>query len=139
MTNNLPDPQSIDLGEDAPPKIELEDARPPEFSDEALALRFSAKHADDLCYVAAWSRWHRFDGTRWKVDDTLHAFDLARAVCRAASSQAGDKRIRAALASAKTVAAVERLTKADRRHAATVAQWDAGDWLLNTKGSNDDD
>ena len=32
---------------------------------------------------------------------------------------------RLAIASAKTVAAVERLAKADRRHAATVDQWDA--------------
>ncbi len=36
------------------------------------------------------------------------------------------------IASAKTVAAVERLAKADRRHAATVDQWDAMPWLLNT-------
>lgn len=37
-----------------------------------------------------------------------------------------------ALASAKTVAAVERLARADRRVAATVDQWDADPWLLNT-------
>ena len=37
-----------------------------------------------------------------------------------------------AVASAKTVAAVERLAKADRRLAATAAQWDANGWLLNT-------
>jgi hypothetical protein len=34
--------------------------------------------------------------------------------------------------SAKTVAAVERLAKADRRLAATVSQWDADLWQLNT-------
>ena len=39
-----------------------------------------------------------------------------------------------AIASAKTVAAVERLAKADRRIAATVDQWDADPWLLNTPG-----
>lgn len=39
-----------------------------------------------------------------------------------------------AVASAKTVAAVVRLAKADRRHAATVDQWDADPWLLNTPG-----
>ena len=37
-----------------------------------------------------------------------------------------------ALASAKTVAAVERLAKSDRRLAATIEQWDADPWLLNT-------
>ena len=37
-----------------------------------------------------------------------------------------------AIASAKTVAAVERLALADRRIAATVDQWDPDPWLLNT-------
>ena len=36
------------------------------------------------------------------------------------------------LASAKTVAAVEKLAKSDRRLAATVDQWDADPWVLNT-------
>jgi putative DNA primase/helicase len=36
------------------------------------------------------------------------------------------------LASAKTVAAVERLAKADQRLAAAIDQWDADPWLLNT-------
>ena len=36
---------------------ELEEPRPPAFSDEALALRFAELHADDLRYVAAWGKW----------------------------------------------------------------------------------
>ena len=43
-------------------------------------------------------------------------------------------RIAKALASAKTVAAVERLAKADSRLAATSEQWDPDLWLLNTPG-----
>jgi putative DNA primase/helicase len=39
-----------------------------------------------------------------------------------------------AVASAKTVAAVERLAKADRATAASIEQWDTDDWLLNTPG-----
>ena len=42
------------------------------------------------------------------------------------------------LASARTVAAVERLAKADRRLAATVDQWDADPWLFNTPGGTID-
>jgi putative DNA primase/helicase len=38
----------------------------------------------------------------------------------------------AAIASAKTVAAVERLARADRRLAAMIDQFDADPWLLNT-------
>ena len=107
-------------------------ARAPAFSEEALALRFAEVHERDLRYVAPWNRWLRFDGKRWNFDDTLLAFDLARKVCREAASACKNRKISAMLASAKTVAAVERLAKADRRIAATVDQWDADPWLLNT-------
>jgi putative DNA primase/helicase len=68
----------------------------------------------------------------WREDATMLAFDMARAVCRQAAAEAPTSRLGAAIASAKTVAAIERLAKADRRHAATVEQWDADPWLLNT-------
>jgi putative DNA primase/helicase len=112
-------------------KDEAHEARTPEFSDEALALRFAERHAAALCYVAAWSRWLSFDGKQWSFDSTLLAFDRSRQICReAAASRKG--KIAAQLASAKTVAAVERLAKADRRLAATVDQWDTDLFVLNT-------
>jgi putative DNA primase/helicase len=110
------------------------EARPPEFSDETLALRFTARHHKELRYVAAWSQWLIADGVCWRADKTMKAFDLARAICREASSECPDDRLAPALASAKTVAAVERLAKADRQHAATADQWDLDPWALNTPG-----
>ena len=104
------------------------------FSDEALALRFAAQNADTLRYVAAWSRWLIWTGTHWQFDETLKAFDLSRDVCRAAAGECNKRKLSSAIASAKTVAAVERLAKADRRIAATVDQWDADPWQLNTPG-----
>jgi len=64
----------------------------------------------------------------------LHVFDLARAICRAASAENchTERPIATRLASKATSAAVERLAAADRRHAATTAQWDTDPWLLNT-------
>ncbi len=107
---------------------------PPQFSEEALALRFSRKYEGELRYVAGWGRWMCWDGTRWREDDTLAVFDRCRAICRRASSECGDAQERAAvkIAAAQTVAAIERLARADRRHAATVDQWDADPSLLNT-------
>jgi putative DNA primase/helicase len=106
--------------------------RPPVFSDEALALRFAERHAGDLRYVAAWSKWLRWTGAVWQFDDTLGAFDLARIICREAAAECNKGRVAAGIASAKTVAAIERLARADRRLAATIDQWDADPWLLNT-------
>lgn len=112
--------------------VEVIEPRPPAYSDEALALRFAEKHADDLRYVAAWGKWLSWTGTHWQFDDTLRAFDLARAICRDAAAACNKSKIAATLASAKTVAAVERLAKSDRRIAATIDQWDSDPWLLNT-------
>lgn len=105
---------------------------PPAFSDEALALRFAERHRNDLRYVAAWGRWLAWDGKRWLFDDTLAAFDRARKICREAAAECNKGKVASTLASAKTVAAVERLAKADRRLAATVDQWDTDPWSLNT-------
>jgi putative DNA primase/helicase len=114
--------------------LEIADARPPEFSDEALAVRFSAKHGGTARFVADWGKWLLWTGSFWTFDGTMRAFDLARAICRVASVEvAPDKtKLAATIASAKTVAAVISLARADRRHAAVVNQWDADPWLLNT-------
>lgn len=103
-------------------------------SDDAIAAAFARRHESDLRHVAAWGRWLQWDGMRWRVDDTLAAYDLARGVCREAAAEADNKDRPTKLASAQTVAAVERLARADRRLAATVAQWDADPWKLNTPG-----
>jgi putative DNA primase/helicase len=106
----------------------------PSFSDDALSLRFSERHANDLRYVAVWNKWLRWDGMRWQNDDTLATFDRVRLICREYARQCNKPKIAAMVASAKTIAAVERLGKSDRRAAATVEQWDADPWLLNTPG-----
>ena len=110
----------------------VEDVRPPTFSDDALALRFTARHGIELRYVAAWSRWLIWDETRWQFDETLRAFSMAREICRTAASECNKAKISSMLASAKTIAAVERLARADRCHAATVDQWDADAWRINS-------
>lgn len=114
-------------------KIDSDDCAPA-FSEEALALRFAERYEGNLRYVAAWNKWLRYDGKRWKFDDTLYALNLARKICREAASQSESSKTATMLASAKTVAAIERLVKADRRLAATVDQWDTDLWLLNTPG-----
>lgn len=118
-------------------KLDVADARPPEYSDKSLALRFSQKHADKARHVAAWGKWLLWTGTHWQFNSTMRAFDMARIICRVASAEISDTKavkLAAAVASAKTVAAIVSLARADRRHAATVEQWDTDPWLLNTPG-----
>ena len=106
--------------------------RAPEFSDEAIALRFAKRHKSSLRFVNKWGHWLHFDGRLWLHDDTLFVFDLVRQICREAANECDKPNVRAAIASAKTVAAVERLARSDRTLAATHEQWDADPWLLNT-------
>jgi len=105
----------------------------PAFSDDALAQRLADRHADDTRYVAAWGQWFGHNGKVWQQDGTLHAYDEARKICRAASAECnGTEAEKKGLASAKTVAAVVSLARSDRRMAATIDQWDADPWVLNT-------
>lgn len=106
----------------------------PDFSDEDLASRFSAKHAAALRYVASWGKWLIREPHKWRLDDTLHIFDLARAACREAARECNEGEMARRVAAAATVSAVERLARADRRHAATSDQFDADAWALNTPG-----
>ena len=71
---------------------------------------------------------------RWAVDKTLLATDQARDLCRRAANASADPRGTATLGAARTIIAVERLARTDRRLAASAEQWDADPWLLNTPG-----
>jgi P4 family phage/plasmid primase-like protien len=95
-------------------------------SEDAMALMFAERHGDALRYVASWGKWMAFNGVCWQPDSTLHAFDHAREICREAADASG----KSGLKSAKTVAAVEKLSRSDRRLAATAEQWDATPMLL---------
>ena len=114
--------------------VAADEAVPPDCTDEALALKFADQHAETSRYVAAWGKWLSFTGMHWEPDKTLATFNLARTICRNASATCTDVRIAARVASAATVSATEKLARADRRHAATVEQWDSEDWVLNTPG-----
>ena len=109
---------------------------PPEYSDEALANRFTARHRDDLKFVQTWGRWLVWDGKRWQLDETLLVADHARTLARDASSEIlennGSLKLANGAASAKTISAIERLARADRQHAAQTGDWDLDPWLLNT-------
>lgn len=120
-----------------------DDDAPPAYSEDAIASEFSLAHADDRRFVATWNSWLSWSGTRWMQDRTVSVFEDARQVCRAAAVRVANdaalpettrRKWPVVLASAKTVAAVERLARSDPRHSATAEQWDADPMLLNTPG-----
>jgi putative DNA primase/helicase len=113
----------------------------PQFSEDAMALEFTERHADHVRYVAQWKRWFRFDGRRWVHDNKMQVYNLARMICRdtaALAQQVQTNRNRSGeakkIANSKTRAGVVSLASDDQRLAATIDQWDADPWLLNTPG-----
>ncbi len=104
---------------------------PPEFSDDALALEFVARHGAGLRWTPGLD-WMRDTGTHWRPDDELHRYDLARGVCRAAAVLADKPAEQKRLAAASTVNAVLMMARADRRVVVPADAWDADPLMLNT-------
>ena len=109
------------------------EAQPPALSDEDLALRFAAQNASRLRYVHAWKRWFEWTGSRWRYDATRYAEDLARKLCRKASTT--DVKI----ASRAKVMAIADLAQTDRRLALSNESWDSDDTALNLGDEDDND
>jgi putative DNA primase/helicase len=117
-----------------PPADEIGDdgILPPEFSEEALALKMASRHVDTLRYVSLWGKYFIWTGKYWRADEKREAFNLARSICREAAMIVPKEGLARTVASAKTRAAVLALTGEDKRIAMSFDQWDADPWLLNT-------
>ncbi len=106
----------------------------PANSEEDLALQFARERRSDARFVAEWGTWYRMQGHKWAADKTLETVHDARLVCRGAANRCQDAKTADDLASARTVANVERLARSDRALAATTDQWDRDTLILNTPG-----
>lgn len=115
----------------------------PAHSEDALALRFTSAHENDLRYTAESGRYHRLTrttegGAFWERDSVLRTFDEIRQLAREESMLTDSQTKQSRLCSAATISAVERLIRADQRTAMTVEQWDSHAMLLNTTGGTVD-
>lgn len=118
-----------------------EEILPERYTEDAVADRWSGVYREDFRYVHPWGAWMRWDGQRWVSEKTLAAVDLIRKACREIAQGASldmslnasqQRAIKFAMGKAGTVMSIEKLARADRRHAATPDQWDADPMLLNT-------
>lgn len=104
----------------------------PDGSDDALTQAFTTMHGENWRYVAAIGRWRHYAGGRWIDDELRLVFDMIRIVCRDEANVQSSYKAQRAIASKKTISAVEFLARSDRQLAAPIAAWDASPWLLNT-------
>lgn len=99
-----------------------------DLNEDELALAFTQCNGK-LRRVEAWGRWLVWNGVRWEQDSTLEVFDRVRTFLRSSSWMMTEP---GKFLNAAGVAAVERLARADRRHAAIPEQFDADAFALNT-------
>jgi putative DNA primase/helicase len=111
-----------------------EDEKAPPYSEEALALEFANRHGGQARYVAVWNKWRLYDGLCWRVDAKKRVPSLSRQLCRMMAMTVNRRVEAKKIASARTCMAVVALAGVDPRIAASVEQWDADPWLLNTPG-----
>ena len=104
------------------------------FTEAALSEKFGTIHCNELRYISAWGKWMRFDGQRWRAEQTGYAMESSKVLCVNASAFCSEGKLKFKLESRATITAVEALARVDRRLIATVDQWDKDDWLLNTPG-----
>ena len=136
-------------GDDTEAGIEgrIEKIRPTKYSHDAIADQFSARYTQNLRYVDKWG-WVDWTGQRWRRVSSVFVMDLARPICRSVAQLCKDdldipivstrEGLARSIASAQTIAAVEKLARGDGRHYSEVEKWDADLWAFNTPGGTID-
>lgn len=141
-----PAPKSIPVDDNSnvaalkKPDLMEEYGFPPEFSEDALAERFTERTKDNLVYCGAWKKWLEWGDGRWTDDSSFVAIDHARKMCREVNQEVQGRpdlgRQRDAISNKicthNSYSNIEKIAKSDRRHHVNPADFDADPWLLNT-------
>jgi putative DNA primase/helicase len=105
------------------------------YTDQWLGLEFVERHAAEVRYTAAWSRYNLWDGNRWRVDNTLKVFSMAQVMCREIAAKVKGKKAsitRSYLLSGSARARALEMARENPKLAARPEDWDRDPWLLGT-------
>ena len=94
-------------------------------TDDALALSFTTRYAEDWRYCALWGKWLVWTGVRWNPDQVLYVSHLARGICRMASLKADSPRLTGKLASSATRAKSAKSSSVSAAVRVIVPSWHA--------------
>jgi putative DNA primase/helicase len=97
-------------------------------TQDSVALVFELKQAGKLLYNHSRGQWMEWDGTRWKYEATLKAFDFTRNLARALNFGGASS----SMGSASFCGGVEKFSQASRTFAVEGNQFDRDNYLLNT-------
>jgi putative DNA primase/helicase len=101
-------------------------------TDDRIAKFFTEAVGEDWRYVNHWGKWHYWNTRFWPEDETDLVIHTVRSVCREAARCTDKLTQLPRIESATTVRNVERLLRADPKHARSSERWDRDIWLFNT-------
>jgi hypothetical protein len=118
----------------APPGIP-EDA--PAGTESAMATHFAARFHRELHFVHRWG-WMSYDGVRWKRDEMLSVWRLAKRIADEQAWMSQKESERRKLASKTTINAIADLARSDPRIITAPDAWDSRpDWFNTPAGMVD--
>lgn len=126
------EPNATSSDHDAQPSWGGNSPQPVPLSQDALAVEFASMNEALLRHCDGLAGWLWFDGTRWLSDDRRRRDDSARTLVRLRASGEAEEKSRRTLCSSSNIEAIVRLARSDPRIAATIDQFDADPYLLNT-------
>jgi putative DNA primase/helicase len=109
-----------------------------ELTEDGCAQAFAIERGNELRFCHGPNRWHRWDGTRWKVEPTKLAFHWVRELARRMAGSASKAKTRETLGKKAFAGGVEGFAQADRTFAVELDLWDRDPWLLGTPGGTVD-
>jgi len=98
------------------------------FSEDGMARTLAERQAARARFVPMWGRWLFWSGVTWRNDEKLESYTGARVVCRETARRA--PKDGKSLASAKAVAAVVTLSRADPLLVTAPDDWAEDDWAF---------
>jgi len=111
--------------------------RAPEYSTIDLMHRL-VEYYPDARYTAAWGYWSIWTGTVWEADKSQRIIDIVTKMCDLISAGCVKPHLAFTVAKGSNIFSVEKLSRAHRKYAAVIEQWDENLWLLNTPGGTVD-
>lgn len=82
-----------------------------ELTEDGIAQAFVTERGNDLRFCHGPNRWHRWDGTRWKPEQTKLAYHWVRELARRMARSANNPRTRETLGKAAFAGGVERFAQ----------------------------
>lgn len=102
-------------------------------TEDSAAVLFVERHGDNIRYCHTKGSWFRWDGVRWKLDETGVTYQEAREIARELSEeQAGSAR--KTIGKTAFASGIERFARHDPLTRVNVEFWNQDPWMLGTPG-----